>query len=102
MENHLIQKLIDITGKEHAKTTTAQKLAYSYDATAGFQAMPDLVLSPANTEEIQQIVRICSEYRIPIVSRGSGTNLAAGTVPNAGGVVLLFNRMNQVLEFDEE
>lgn len=102
MEDHLIQKLIAITGKEHAKTTTAQKLAYSYDATAGFQAMPDLVLSPANTEEIQQIVRICAEYRIPIVSRGSGTNLAAGTVPNAGGVVLLFNRMNQVLEFDEE
>lgn len=102
MEDHLIQKLIAITGKEYAKTTVAQKLAYSYDATAGFQAMPDLVLSPANTEEIQQIVRVCAEYRIPIVSRGSGTNLAAGTVPNAGGVVLLFNRMNQVLELDEE
>ncbi|GGA18892.1 FAD-linked oxidase C-terminal domain-containing protein [Psychrobacillus lasiicapitis] len=102
MEEYIIQKLIDITGKENAKVTIAQRLAYSYDATANFQAMPDLVLSPANMGEIQQIVKTCSEYRIPIISRGSGTNLAAGTVPNAGGVILLFNRMNRVLDFDEE
>lgn len=102
MEEYIIQKLIDVTGKESAKVTTAQRLAYSYDATANFQAMPDLVLSPANTEEIQRIVNICAEHRIPIISRGSGTNLAAGTVPNAGGVILLFNRMNRVLDFDEE
>ncbi|WP_144509617.1 FAD-linked oxidase C-terminal domain-containing protein [Bacillus sp. FJAT-22090] len=102
MEDYIIQKLIDITGKENAKTTIAQKLAYSYDATANFQAMPDLVLSPANTEQVQRIVKVCSEHRVPIISRGSGTNLAAGTVPNAGGVVLLFNRMTQVLDFDEE
>lgn len=102
MEEYIIQKLIDIIGKENAKVTTAGRLAYSYDATANFQAMPDLVLSPANTEEIQGIVNICSEHRIPIISRGSGTNLAAGTVPNAGGIILLFNRMNHVLDFDEE
>lgn len=102
MEEYIIQKLIDIIGKENAKVTIAGRLAYSYDATANFQAMPDLVLSPANTEEIQGIVNICSEHRIPIISRGSGTNLAAGTVPNAGGVILLFNRMNHVLDFDEE
>ena len=102
MDEHILEKLIAITGNAYAKTSIAQKLAYSYDATANFQALPDLILSPSSTEEIQAIVKVCSEYRIPIISRGSGTNLAAGTVPTSGGVVLLFNRMNQIIEVDEE
>ncbi len=102
MDEYIQEKLIAITGNTYAKTSIAQKLAYSYDATANFQALPDLILSPGSTEEIQAIIKICSEYRIPIISRGSGTNLAAGTVPTSGGVVLLFNRMNQIIEVDEE
>ena len=102
MEEHIQEKLIAITGNSYAKTSIAQKLAYSYDGTANFQALPDLILSPGSTEEIQEIVKVCSKYRVPIVSRGSGTNLAAGTVPTSGGVVLLFNRMNQIVEVDEE
>ena len=102
MEEHIQEKLIAITGNSYAKTSIAQKLAYSYDGTANFQALPDLILAPGSTEEIQEIVKVCSKYRVPIVSRGSGTNLAAGTVPTSGGVVLLFNRMNQIVEVDEE
>lgn len=102
MEADVLEKLVAITGTAHAKTTVAQKLAYSYDATANFQAMPDVVLSPASIEDIQEIVKVCATYGIPIVSRGSGTNLAAGTTPTSGGVVLLFNRMNRILELDEE
>lgn len=102
MDERVMEQLITITGRSYAKTTTAQKLAYSYDATANFQALPDLVLSPSSIEEIQEIVKVCSANGVPIVSRGSGTNLAAGTAPTSGGVVLLFNRMNQILELDEE
>ncbi|MHC8517679.1 FAD-linked oxidase C-terminal domain-containing protein [Sporosarcina sp. ITBMC105] len=102
MEKQVKEQLIAITGSAYAKTSTAQLLAYSYDATANFQALPDIVLSPSSIEEVQQIVRVCSAHRIPIVSRGSGTNLAAGTTPTSGGVVILFNRMNQILELDEE
>lgn len=102
MEKHVKDQLIAITGSAHAKTSTAQLLAYSYDATANFQAFPDLVLSPSSIEEIQNIVKVCTEFQVPIVSRGSGTNLAAGTTPTSGGVVILFNRMNQILELDKE
>ena len=101
MEAEILEQLVAITGSQYAKTTVAQKLAYSYDATPNFQAMPDVILSPGSTEDIQAIVKVCATHRIPIISRGSGTNLAAGTVPTAGGVVLLFNRMNRLLELDE-
>lgn len=96
------QPFISIVGEENIKYSQAQLLAYSYDATANFQAKPDLVLSPKSTEEISEIVKICSKERIPIISRGSGTNLAAGTVPNQGGIILLFNNMNNILELDED
>ncbi|GAA0610043.1 glycolate oxidase subunit GlcD [Virgibacillus siamensis] len=64
--------------------------------------MPDLVISPRNTEEVISIVRLCKKHTIPIVPRGSGTNLAAGTAPTSGGIVILFKNMNQILELDEE
>lgn len=94
--------LIKIVGEQHVERSEASMIAYSYDATPNFQAKPDVVVSPKNTEEISQIVKLCNEYHVPIVPRGSGTNLAAGTTPTQGGLVLLFHRMNQILEIDEE
>ncbi len=102
MDKQMIQLFINIVGEKNVKQSQAQLLAYSYDATANYQSMPDLVLSPRNTEQVSKILKICNEHRIPIVPRGSGSNLAAGTVPNQGGVVLLFNHMNQIIDFDKE
>jgi len=102
LEEHIKKRLSEIVGAQHVKVSQAQLLAYSYDATANFQSTPDLVISPENIEEIIEIVKLCSTESIPIVSRGSGTNLAAGTVPTQGGVVILFNRMNQIVELDKE
>lgn len=102
MDEHIKKRFIEIVGTQNVKLTQAQLLAYSYDATPNFQAKPDLVISPKNTEEIVKIVNLCSEEGIPIISRGSGTNLAAGTVPTQGGIVLLFNRMNEIVELDKE
>lgn len=94
------QKLIAIVGKDRFSDTEEQRIAYSYDATPGFQSEPDAVIRPASTEEVQEIVRICSDYLIPIVPRGSGTNLSAGTTPTHGGLVLLFSEMKKILEVD--
>ncbi|OES46624.1 glycolate oxidase subunit GlcD [Domibacillus iocasae] len=91
-----------IVGEENVITSSAGRLVYSYDATPNFQSMPDAVIAPRNTEEVSQIVTVCREQKIPIVPRGSGTNLAAGTVPSEGGIVLLFKHMNHILEIDEE
>jgi len=102
LNEEAIKQFRNILGDKHVKSSTAQLLAYSYDATANFQRMPDVVLSPANTQQVVEIVKVCDTYKIPIIPRGSGTNLAAGTVPFDGGVILLFNRMNQIVECDKE
>lgn len=102
VSDKLIHLFQEICGPENVQNSTAAKLAYSYDATANFQSLPDLILSPRSTEEVASIVKICSENKIPIVPRGSGTNLSAGTTPTQGGIVILFKNMNQILELDEE
>ncbi|BAB06449.1 glycolate oxidase subunit GlcD [Halalkalibacterium halodurans] len=96
------EKLIKIVGLENVEDSPVERLVYSYDATPQFQALPDAVVSPRNTKEVAEIVKICNEYNIPIVPRGSGTNLCAGTCPTEGGIVLLFKHMNSILEIDEE
>ena len=89
-------------GKENVEVSKAALLAYSYDATPGFQAMPNCIVSPRNANEVASVVKLCNEHKIPIVPRGSGTNLSAGTTPLKGGVVLLFKHMDRIIEIDEE
>ncbi|WP_040979533.1 glycolate oxidase subunit GlcD [Oceanobacillus jeddahense] len=97
----LREQLTAIVGNENYEDSKVSKLVYSYDATPQFQAMPDAVISPRDTEEISQIVRLCNEHQIPLVPRGSGTNLCAGTCPTEGGIVLLFKHLQSILEIDE-
>jgi glycolate oxidase len=96
------QLFIQIVGRENYDDSKAGRLVYSYDATPQFQAIPEAVMAPRNTKEVSEIVKVCAEYRIPIVPRGSGTNLCAGTCPIEGGIVLLFKHMNRILEIDED
>src|SRR5690625_3011178 len=95
-------QLSHIVGETNIKRDKTSLLAYSYDSTAQYQALPDLVVLPRNTSEVAAIVKLCNEHNIPIVPRGSGTNLCAGTTPLEGGIVLLFTNMNHIIEIDEK
>lgn len=94
------KRMIAIVGPENYDDSKVGRLCYSYDATPDLQALPDAVVSPRNTEEVSELVKICNEHKIPIVPRGTGTNLCGGTCPTEGGIVFLFKHMNQILELD--
>lgn len=100
--NTVKQQLIAIVGEQNFTDSPTNCLAYSYDATPGYQALPDAVISPKSTAEVAAILKICLQHQIPIIPRGSGTNLCAGTVPTQQGIVLVFKNMNQIVEIDEE
>ena len=73
---------------------------YAADA-LGIGSPPDLVVLPANTQEISAVARLCNEHRVPLVVRGAGTGYTGGAVPTMGGVVLSMERLNRILEIDE-
>ncbi|WP_085507852.1 glycolate oxidase subunit GlcD [Thalassobacillus devorans] len=95
-------ELITIVGADNVQDSKASLLVYSYDATPQFQSMPDAVVAPRNTDEVAEVLKLCNEHHIPVVPRGSGTNLSAGTTPVEGGIVLLFKHMQDIIEIDEE
>lgn len=91
-----------IVGEKNCLDRQEALVAYSYDATPMQQALPDVVVMPKCTEEVQQVMRVAVRHQIPIVTRGAGSNLCGGTIPTSGGIVLALNRMNQIVEIDEQ
>ncbi len=66
----------------------------------GVQGTADAVVLPATTEEVAAVVRWCYEHDVPLTARGGGTGLAGGAIPVEGGVVVGFERLNRVRQFD--
>jgi glycolate oxidase len=102
LQEEAVRKLRAIVGEEHFRDDQEAIVAHSYDATPMMQALPDGVIYPSDTEQVSAIMKVLHEYRIPLVTRGSGTNLCGGTVPVRGGVVMVMHRMNRLLELDLE
>jgi len=96
------KELKQLLGEAYCLDKPEALVAYSYDATPMQQALPDLVVMPANTREVSEVVKIAARHRIPMITRGAGTNLCAGTVPIGGGMVMVLNRLNRMLELDEQ
>ena len=91
-----------LTAQRAEATATADAYAdYGRDHTEDLYFAPDVVLRPADAEEISQIMRLCHEHRIPVTPRGAGTGLSGGALPIEHGVVLSTERLNKIIQIDE-
>lgn len=74
--------------------------AYSYDGVAAIYGMPEVVVLPTSVAEIQTLLKWATENRKPLITRGSGTGLSGGTVPDKGGIVMSLTKFNRIIEVD--
>ncbi|UKS25164.1 glycolate oxidase subunit GlcD [Paenibacillus sp. HWE-109] len=100
LENQVKAKLRGIVGDAYFKDDIETLVTHSYDGTPMLQQLPEGVIYPQNTAQVSAIMKVMSEHQIPLISRGSGTNLCGGTVPVQGGIVMVMHRMNAILEVD--
>jgi len=98
----VLDKLIQAVGKENVASEKEDLMVLSYDATPGLSHTPDAVVYPTSTEAVQAIIHIARDAGLPITPRGSGSGLSGGSIPVQGGIVVCLNRMNKILEIDEE
>ena len=63
---------------------------------------PDAVAFAHSTEEVQAVVRVCAESRIPIIPFGTGTSLEGHIQATSGGVCLDLSEMNSILEINSD
>ncbi|MCP4666197.1 MAG: FAD-binding oxidoreductase, partial [Deltaproteobacteria bacterium] len=95
----LMRRLGEIVGPLHVLSSRMDLMLYSYDASLE-RGEPDVVVLPGSTDEVSKVMALAYKEKIPILGRGSGTNLTGGAIPVKGGMVVHFSRMNRILEID--
>jgi len=100
MDPALVRQFRAIVGDAGLVSGAEQLRTYECDGLTLFRVVPDLVLLPASTQEMQAVVKLCHRERIPFVARGSGTGLSGGALPVKGGVMIGVSRMTRILEID--
>jgi glycolate oxidase len=98
----LIKDFQKIVGPEAVFTAETDRHTYSYDAAVLPPVLPGLVVRPGTIEALGQVVKLCNDNSLPLTVRGAGTNLSGGTIPTFGGVVVLTNALNRILEINAE
>ncbi len=97
----VVRELGKILGVRYVLHSSYDMTLYEYDASID-RGRPDVVVLPSNTHEIAAIVKLAARYKVPVVPRGAGTGLSGGAIPIYGGIVIVFSRMNRILEVDYE
>ncbi|MEZ7197308.1 FAD-binding oxidoreductase [Pseudodesulfovibrio karagichevae] len=97
----IIKEFEAIAGAENVMTGETDRHAYSYDAAVLDSVMPALVVRPRTSEALGAVTKLCNDNGLPLTVRGAGTNLSGGTIPHPGGVVVLTNGLNRILEINE-
>ncbi|KPK24400.1 MAG: glycolate oxidase subunit GlcD [Desulfobacterales bacterium SG8_35_2] len=101
MDNNTIKKLQAIVGEKYLVTAREDLLCYSYDGT-GMEYIPDAVAFPGSAAEICAIMELANRELFPVIPRGAGTGMTGGSLPVAGGLVLVMSRLQRILEVDVE
>ena len=60
------------------------------------------VVFPETNEEVSKILRICNQYKIPVVPFGTGTSLEGNVVGNEKGITICLEKMNKILSVNVE
>jgi len=93
--------LSKLAGKENLLTDSADCWPYGYDNSRRHH-LPDAVAFATDHEQISSIIKLCYQYKIPVVARGRGTGTTGATTPVRGGLVLSMERMNRILDIDPD
>lgn len=97
MTTELIQRLEKIVSPRFVSNAAEELYMYSMDPGTMPQAYPDAVALPNTVEEVQQIVRLANEMKVPVVPMGAGLVLSGLTRALRGGIILDMKRMNRII-----
>jgi glycolate oxidase len=96
----IVAELRDAVGADGLIVERNQLQTYECDGLAVLRSLPAAVVLPRSTGQLQAVIRICARHKIPFVSRGAGTGLSGGALPDDRGIVVSFARMTKFLATD--
>jgi FAD/FMN-containing dehydrogenase len=95
------EELVKIVGADNVLTDNAILKEYSGDYSIAKPVMPTHVVKPHNADDVQRIIKLANETKLPVVPCSSGVHFDGNTIPAAGGMILDLSRMNKILSVQE-
>ncbi len=83
---------------------TSQSLLEQHSHTTTYlpSQLPDAVVFPHSTGDVQEIVKTCAEFKVPIIPFGTGTSLEGGVNAPAGGISVDLQQMDKIISVNNE
>ncbi len=104
VSDELLDELRAVLGAENVITAAEKLEQYKTDEEYDPRRfrVPDAAVRPADAEEIAAVVKLCNKYNVPITVRSGGTSLADGAIAVCGGIILLMERLDKIIEINAE
>lgn len=107
----VIDRLKEIAGEENVSVSDYDRLSVAYGKTMYdllrlrqhiAKNIPDVVVYPSDKEQIEQIVKLCTQEKIPLYVYGGGSSVTRGVECMKGGISLdMRKNFNKVVDFNE-
>lgn len=97
-----IQVLKDIVGQDYVFSDEETRIHYGHDETEEYSFPPQVVVKPANTEEVSRIMNFATKNHFCVTPIGGRTGLSGGALSVRGGIGLSMERLNSIIEIDQK
>ena len=89
-------------GKNQIKTDKESLDIWGTDWTNGFKVAPSAIVFPETSSQVQELVKYAISSKVQLVPSGGRTGLSGGAVASNAEVVVSFDRMNRILDFNSQ
>lgn len=101
MAPSLLASLTEIVGKDNLLTSDDARRTYGTDWTRFYSPDPLAVVFASDADQLSRLIRFAGQHGVAIVPSGGRTGLSGGAVAASREVVVSFDKMNRILDFNE-
>lgn len=99
--SEFLSKVKSVVGDNYVLVDGEETKPYYKEYRGRFIGTGLAVVRPANTLEVSAVIKLCAEYKIPVVPQGGNTSLVGGSIPYQDNtIVLSLSRLNKIHAVD--
>ncbi|MCM2282124.1 MAG: FAD-binding oxidoreductase [Bdellovibrionaceae bacterium] len=100
MDQNIVSELRSLLPTSQVLDDSASLLSYGRDWVKHYDPKPSAIVFPTSTEEVRDLVLFARRRKIALVPSGGRTGLSGAAVAEKGEVVVSFEKMNKILDFN--
>ncbi|MBI2955469.1 MAG: FAD-binding oxidoreductase [Chloroflexi bacterium] len=94
--------LVAAAGAENVTDNEVVRATYAFDISPNLPCLPEFVVKPKSVAQVQEILKTCDRYVVPVTPIAAGLNAAGTCIPSPGGIALDLRWMDNILEINTE